>query len=85
VLSTLHYFHDEYQAHLAGRCPAGKCKDLIAYRINEKCIGCTVCAQHCPVDAIPLTPYKRHAIDSAKCTRCDTCRLMCPAGAVVVE
>ncbi len=85
VLSTLHYFRDEYQAHLDGRCPAGKCKELIAYRVNEKCIGCTVCAQHCPADAIPLTPYKRHAIDAAKCTRCDTCRLLCPVGAVVVE
>ena len=30
VLSTLRYFRDEYEAHLAGRCPAGKCKDLIA-------------------------------------------------------
>ncbi len=85
VLSTLRYFRDEYQAHLAGRCPAGRCKDLIAYRVNEKCIGCTLCAQHCPADAIPLTPYKRHAIEQAKCTRCDTCRLVCPAGAVVVE
>ena len=85
VLSTLRYFHDEYQAHLKGRCPAGRCKDLIAYRINEKCIGCTLCAQNCPTDAIPLTPYKRHTIEAAKCTRCDTCRLVCPAGAVVVE
>ncbi len=63
VLSTLRYFRDEYEAHLAGRCPAGKCKELIHYRIDDRCIGCTLCAQHCPVDAIPLTPYARHAID----------------------
>jgi NADH-quinone oxidoreductase subunit F len=85
VLSTLRYFRDEYEAHLAGRCPAGKCKDLIAYRIGDRCIGCTLCAQHCPVDAIPMTPYRRHAILMEKCTRCDTCRLVCPENAVIVQ
>jgi NADH-quinone oxidoreductase subunit F len=84
VLSTLRYFRDEYEAHLKGRCPAGKCKDLIAYRINDRCIGCTLCAQHCPVDAIPSTPYRQHAIDLQKCTRCDTCRQVCPTQAVYV-
>jgi NADH-quinone oxidoreductase subunit F len=85
VLSTLRYFREEYEAHLEGRCPAGKCKDLITYRITDDCIGCTLCAQHCPVDAIPMTPYAKHRIDLDKCTRCDTCRQVCPADAVVVE
>ncbi|MBN2024259.1 MAG: NAD(P)H-dependent oxidoreductase subunit E [Pirellulales bacterium] len=85
VLSTLRYFREEYEAHLAGRCPAGKCPALIRYRITESCIGCTLCAQHCPVDAIPMTPYARHTIDLTKCTRCNTCRDVCPADAVVVE
>ena len=85
VLSTLRYFREEYQAHLQGRCPAGKCKDLIKYKINERCIGCTLCAQHCPADAIPLTPYVRHRIESDKCTRCDNCRLVCPEKAVYIE
>jgi NADH-quinone oxidoreductase subunit F len=85
VLSTLHYFRDEYEAHLAGRCPAGRCIDLIAYRITDDCIGCTLCAQHCPVDAIPMTPYEKHSIDQEKCTRCDTCRQICPVKAVVAE
>jgi NADH-quinone oxidoreductase subunit F len=84
VLSTLRYFHHEYEAHLAGRCPAGKCKDLIHYSINQQCIGCTLCAQHCPVEAIPLTPYRRHTIDQEKCTRCDTCRQVCPQKAIEV-
>jgi NADH-quinone oxidoreductase subunit F len=85
VLSTLRYFREEYEAHLQGRCPAGKCKELIRYRINEKCIGCTLCAQHCPADAIPMTPYARHTIDLDKCTHCDTCREVCPVEAVVVQ
>ncbi len=85
VLSTLRYFRDEYEAHLAGRCPAGKCKDLIHFRINDKCIGCTLCAQQCPAEAIPMTPYARHTIRDDACTRCDTCRQVCPTGAVYVE
>jgi NADH-quinone oxidoreductase subunit F len=85
VLSTLRYFRDEYEAHLSGHCPTGRCKDLIAYRVTDDCIGCTLCAQHCPADAIPMTPYKKHEIDPEKCTRCDTCRQVCPENAVVVE
>jgi NADH-quinone oxidoreductase subunit F len=85
VLSTLRYFRDEYEAHINGRCPAGKCTALIHYRITDQCTGCTLCAQACPVDAIPMTPYARHEILDEKCTRCDSCRQACPAGAVEVR
>lgn len=84
VLSTLTYFRDEYEAHLEGHCPAGKCTQLIRYEINSSCIGCTLCAQYCPVDAIPMTPYRRHVVDMDICTRCDTCRQVCPEGSVLV-
>jgi NADH-quinone oxidoreductase subunit F len=84
VLTTLRYFRDEYEAHLQGRCPAGKCTALIKYRVRENCTGCTICAQHCPVNAIPMTPYARHVIDLDKCTRCDSCRQVCPHGAVEI-
>ena len=85
VLTTLRYFRDEYEAHLAGRCPAGRCTKLIHYRVTEQCTGCTVCAQHCPTEAIGYTPYVRHVIDDAKCTRCDICRARCPEQAICVE
>ncbi|MCP5518265.1 MAG: NAD(P)H-dependent oxidoreductase subunit E [Verrucomicrobiales bacterium] len=85
VLTTLRYYRDEYEAHIAGRCPARKCQALVKYRINDRCTGCTICAQRCPVDAIPMTPYARHTIDLDRCTRCDTCRQVCPYEAVEVE
>ena len=85
VLSTLKYFREEYEPHIDGHCPAGKCLNMIDYRINDKCIGCTLCSQHCPVDAIPMTPYERHTIDMDICTRCDTCYLVCPEDAVFID
>ena len=84
VLSTLEYFRDEYEEHLHGRCPAKKCKALIRYAITDKCIGCTKCAQRCPVDAIEMKPYERHSIDTEKCIHCDTCRQICPIEAVKI-
>ncbi len=84
VLSTLRYFRDEYEAHLNGHCPAGKCTALVDYRVTELCVGCTICAQHCPAGAIELKPYERHEIDTERCTRCDICRVGCPEHAIEV-
>jgi NADH-quinone oxidoreductase subunit F len=85
ILTTLRYFREEYEAHIEGHCPAGKCSALIKYRVKDNCTGCTLCAQHCPVDAIPLTPYARHWIDLELCTRCDSCRRVCPHDAIEVR
>ncbi len=85
VLSTIKYFRDEYEAHLEQRCSAGRCRALITYSVTDDCIGCTLCAQHCPVDAIEMKPYEKHEIDSDKCIRCGTCKSICPAEAVEVE
>ena len=85
VLSTIKYFRSEYEAHIEKRCPAGKCKALITYLITDDCIGCTLCAQHCPADAIEMRPYEKHEIDSEKCIRCNTCKSICPADAIKVE
>jgi NADH-quinone oxidoreductase subunit F len=85
VATTLKYFRDEYEAHVQGRCPAGKCKALIKYSITDDCIGCTICAQHCPTEAIAMKPYEKHEIDLEKCVRCGTCKAVCPAKAVRIE
>jgi NADH-quinone oxidoreductase subunit F len=85
VLSTLTYFRDEYEAHINGKCPTGKCQSLIKYTIDDTCIGCTKCAQNCPVDAIAFTPHEIHLIDQEKCIKCDGCKQVCPEDSVRVE
>ena len=85
VLTTLEYFRNEYEAHLEGRCPAKKCKDLVSYTITSQCIGCTLCAQKCPAGAIAVRPYELHEIDQDLCTRCDICKQICPNDCIEVE
>ncbi|HUU98042.1 MAG TPA: NADH-quinone oxidoreductase subunit NuoF [Phycisphaerae bacterium] len=85
VLTTLKYFRDEYEAHLNDkRCPARRCPALIHYRVTDACIGCTLCAQACPVEAIEFRPYEKHEVDDEKCTRCGMCTLACQDDAIEV-
>jgi len=85
VISTLKYFRDEYEAHINGVCPTGKCTEMITYSVNDNCIGCTMCVQKCPVDAIPFTPHEKHSIDTELCIKCDSCRIVCPVDAIDVK
>ncbi len=85
VLSTLRFFRDEYEAHIAGKCPAGKCRDLIRFEINDDCIGCTICAQNCAAGAIEFKPYRKQRIIQEKCVKCGACRKLCPQHAVEVH
>ncbi len=86
VLSTLHYFRQEYLDHIEGhRCPAGVCKDLIAYAINENCAGCQLCVRTCSTEAIAGEKKEPHHIDPAKCIRCGACRDVCKFNAIEVR
>ncbi|MGW8314561.1 MAG: NAD(P)H-dependent oxidoreductase subunit E [Bacteroidales bacterium] len=85
ILSTLRYFREEYEAHIRGECPAGRCKDLIRYEITDDCIGCTLCAQECPTDAIAFKPHEKHEVDNDLCIQCDGCRQVCPEDAVITR
>jgi NADH-quinone oxidoreductase subunit F len=86
VLTGLRYFRREFEEHLhEHRCAAGKCAALVTYSINDACIGCTLCAQACPVDAIPFQPYERHVIEDELCVRCGACLDACEDDAVEVH
>ena len=87
VLSTIRYFRDEYEAHIKEKkCPAGVCKALITYSINEEnCTGCGACTKVCPVDAITGEKKELHTIDPEKCIRCGACISACTFDAVTVE
>ena len=85
VLSTLHFFRDEYIAHIVDKkCPAGVCKALLSYVIDEnKCKGCTLCAKVCPTGAIEGSVKVAHKIDTKKCLKCGACIEKCRFGAIM--
>jgi NADH:ubiquinone oxidoreductase subunit F (NADH-binding)/(2Fe-2S) ferredoxin len=87
VLSTIQYFRNEYEAHIRDhKCPAGVCKPLIKYFIEEEtCTGCHVCVRACPTGAVLGEKKKAHTIDLDKCIKCGACFDACKFDAVRVE
>ncbi len=46
------------------------------------CIGCTLCIQACPVDAIVGATKQMHTVIAAECTGCDLCLPPCPVDCI---
>lgn len=87
VLSTIHYFREEYEAHIKHKkCPAKQCTKLLTYSIDANlCTGCSICAKKCPVNAINGQPKSPYTIINDKCTHCGICKTVCRFNAVIVE
>ena len=49
--------------------------------VPEVCIGCALCADSCPEQAIRLVD-KKARVDLSRCIRCWCCTEVCPQGAV---
>jgi electron transport complex protein RnfB len=46
------------------------------------CIGCTLCIQACPVDAIVGASKQMHTVIASECTGCDLCLPPCPVDCI---
>lgn len=84
VLSTIQYFRDEYEAHIRDKsCSTSVCLDLMHFSIEkDKCIGCSLCAQKCPVTCISGSKEEKYTIHQPECIKCGTCMEVCPVKAI---
>lgn len=55
----------------------------MAYRINNNCIGCTLCARNCPVSAITGEKGEMHSINNIRCMDCGACGNVCAKSAII--
>jgi len=49
------------------------------------CIGCTLCIQACPVDAILGAAKQMHTVIAAECTGCELCVAPCPVDCISMQ
>ncbi|WIM05976.1 MAG: electron transport complex subunit RsxB [Candidatus Nitricoxidivorans perseverans] len=54
----------------------------VAFIDEHLCIGCTLCLQACPVDAIVGAAKQMHTIVGALCTGCELCVKPCPVDCI---
>ncbi|MBI5919507.1 MAG: electron transport complex subunit RsxB [Nitrosomonadales bacterium] len=57
----------------------------VAFIDENTCIGCTLCLQACPVDAIAGAAKQMHTIIASECTGCELCLPPCPVDCISME
>jgi electron transport complex protein RnfB len=56
----------------------------VAFIDPKTCIGCTLCIQACPVDAIVGASKQMHVVLTEWCTGCDLCIPPCPVDCITM-
>ena len=56
----------------------------VAFIDEAACIGCTLCIQACPVDAIAGAAKQMHTVIPELCTGCDLCVAPCPVDCIAM-
>lgn len=56
--------------------------ETVAIIDEHICIGCTLCIQACPVDAILGATKQMHTVIAEECTGCDLCVEPCPVDCI---
>ncbi|HHM05460.1 MAG TPA: electron transport complex subunit RsxB [Gammaproteobacteria bacterium] len=59
-----------------------KPEKTVAIIDEQRCIGCTLCIQACPVDAILGAAKQMHTVIAAECTGCELCVPPCPVDCI---
>jgi len=57
----------------------------VAFIDEALCIGCTLCIQACPVDAILGAAKHMHTIIEKECTGCELCVPPCPVDCIYMQ
>jgi electron transport complex protein RnfB len=55
---------------------------VVAFIDESRCIGCTLCIQACPVDAIVGAAKLMHTVIADACTGCELCVPPCPVDCI---
>lgn len=57
----------------------------VAFIDENWCIGCTLCVDVCPTDAIVGSNKRMHTVIEPHCTGCELCLPVCPVDCIVLE
>jgi electron transport complex protein RnfB len=82
--ATIHALADLLEVEfkpLDEECGVEKPK-MLAVIDEDRCIGCTLCIQACPVDAILGAAKHMHTVIASECTGCELCLPPCPVDCI---